>query len=276
MLWLYTMIFFISAGTLFWMFWEPRQLRIEETQLKLNDLPASLKDYRIVFISDLHVGPFMNLKRMRRMVDVIRGLKPDLLILGGDYVGDNLSPRKLYSYTGELLEMLLLLPPEIAKVAVLGNHDFWTGSQLLLDAFEEANIQLLDNRAFEIPGQPQLLVVGTADLWEEMVEIPDLEEYNHKIKILVSHNPDVFADILPTFSPGTFQLAVAGHTHGGQLTLFRKFAPFLPSSHGGRYLGRHHHEEETPIIVSNGLGAAVPLRIGAIPELNLIILKDAK
>jgi len=83
--------------------------------------------------------------------------------------------------------------------------------------------------------------------------------------ILMVHEPDIFPEV-----PARVSLTVAGHTHGGQVTI-AGFAPIVPSRYGRRYVYGHIVEEERNLIVSAGLGCStLPIRFGAPPEIVVI------
>jgi uncharacterized protein len=88
--------------------------------------------------------------------------------------------------------------------------------------------------------------------------------------ILVSHNPD-YAEELP---PGAVDLTLSGHTHGGQITFFGLWAPYLPSDYGQRYRTGLVETENTTVIVSNGIGTIFPpIRFFAPPQIVEITLE---
>jgi predicted MPP superfamily phosphohydrolase len=90
---------------------------------------------------------------------------------------------------------------------------------------------------------------------------------------LVSHAPDYLATALPA-AKGTFDLALSGHTHGGQVTLFGLWAPILPSRYGQRYSRGWLTEEGVPVLVTRGVATVgPPLRFFARPQLHVIELK---
>ena len=94
--------------------------------------------------------------------------------------------------------------------------------------------------------------------------------------ILLSHNPDALPEGLPR-APGAFDLGLAGHTHGGQLTLFGLWAPYVPSKYGQRFRGGWSTVDGVPVLVSRGTGAYIlPMRFFAPPQVHLIELRQGK
>ena len=80
--------------------------------------------------------------------------------------------------------------------------------------------------------------------------------------IMMAHEPDIFPEM-----PARVSLTLSGHTHGGQITMFR-YSPLVPSKYGTRYIYGHIVEDDRHLIVSAGLGCSVmPVRLGAPPEI---------
>lgn len=249
---------------------EARSLRARSDVITSSSLPPELDGTRIVFVADVHAGPFFGAGRMQKLVEEVNSLDPDVLILGGDYVGGRTNGAKtFYGRAGQFSARL-------GKFAVLGNHDNWEGSEEARRGLDEAGFTLLENESARVTvGEASLAVAGVEDLY---TGDPDPEKAARDIEsdafsVLVSHNPDVFADRLGA-TAGQWDLALAGHTHGGQVTLFGAHG-HVPSDHGQRYLSGWRTENDTPILVSSGVGSVtLPIRLFAEPEIHLITLRS--
>jgi uncharacterized protein len=248
-----------------------RRIRLEEASIFSPELPESFDGVRIVFVSDIHAGPFVSPSRMASIVDMINGLEPDILILGGDNVGGRRRGDEIFYPEAKRFRA------NLAKVAVIGNHDAWEGVEHARRGLAEAGITLLenDNAAIEKDGQ-RIFVAGLEDLW---TADPDVKKAAKGIKktdfaVLVTHNPDELARSVPPTAP-LWDLALAGHTHGGQVTLFGK-GMTRPTHFGQRYRTGWRTEHGVPILVSNGVGmVTVPFRVFASPEVHVITLRRA-
>ncbi|MDF1542317.1 MAG: metallophosphoesterase [Anaerosomatales bacterium] len=247
---------------------EARTLKVTSDVITSRSLPKEFDGTRIVFVADVHAGPYFGPNRMDKLVEQVNALDPDVLILGGDYVGGRTGgARTFYARAADFRARR-------AKVAVLGNHDVWEGSEEARRGFAEAGFALLEDDSVHVStGDASIAVAGVSDLY---TGDPDPEAAARGIapetfSVLVSHNPDVFAGRLGT-TAGEWDLALAGHTHAGQVTFFGTPA-FVPSEHGGRYRTGWRDENGTPILVSNGVGTVtLPVRLFAQPEIHLITL----
>lgn len=250
---------------------EARLMRIVADEIASPNLPRELDGTRLVFVADIHAGPFFRHRSMERLVEKVNALEPDVLVLGGDYVGGRFDGAEVFYPAARGFEARL------GKVAVLGNHDVWEGDDEAREGLAEAGFRVLDNESvtLESPGGGTLTVAGVEDLYTGR---PDAARAAQGIDrddfaVLVSHNPDVFASQLGS-TADTWDLALAGHTHAGQVTFFGIAALFIPSSYGQRYRSGWATEHGVPILVSNGVGSVtLPLRTFARPEIHVITLR---
>lgn len=249
---------------------EARTLRVTSDFITSSSLPQEFDGTRIVFVADVHAGPYFGPNRMERLVEQVNALDPDVLILGGDYVGGRTGGvRTFYTRAADF-------QARRAKVAVLGNHDVWEGPADARRGLIEAGFELLEDDSVRISiGDASIAVAGVSDLY---TGDPDPEAAARDIppgtfSVLVSHNPDVFAESLGK-TAGEWDLALAGHTHAGQITFFGT-PTFIPSDHGDRYRSGWRDENGTPILVTNGVGTVtLPVRLFAKPEIHVITLRS--
>lgn len=258
------------AAALAWALIEPFTLSVERGTVSNHAVPASFDGARIVFVSDVHSGPFFGPARTARLIDQVNALKPDLVILGGDYVGGHRRGAEIFYPQAARFDAPL------GTIAVLGNHESWEGTEKARAGLASAGITLLENDHVLVKqGGSDIFVVGVEDL---QTGHPDAERAAKGIVpgdfgILVSHNPDVFADSLPQ-AGRTFDLALAGHVHGGQVTLFGERAVWVPSAYGERYRQGWREESGLPVLVSRGVGTVhLPLRFFAGPQIHVVELR---
>jgi predicted MPP superfamily phosphohydrolase len=249
---------------------EARVVKVERTDYSNAAIPTEFDGMKVLFVADIHAGPYMSRNRMNRLVERINAEEPDVVLLGGDYVGGRMKGAKIFY-------------PAIAGVeapegvfAVMGNHDAWEGEEEAHTGMAEAGITLLENEAVRLErGGESIWIAGLEDAYTGS---PDATAAAEPITVedfamLVSHNPDVFAEQLqPTKE--YWDLAMAGHTHGGQVSLFGMISPFSPSKHGGRYLHGWKNEWDTDILISNGIGTVTaPIRLFTRPEMHVFTLR---
>ena len=300
---------------------ERPRMRVQRYGLTLPDgIGAGL---RILHLSDQHFGgdDWVRRSRLQRMRAILADLKPDLILLTGDFLHNDAG-------LDAVEEMLLMLPPApLGRYAVLGNHDyaeysyrsffqnawreisaanslqlslkttmrelrqllslFWNiyrndrlrfaavpnNTEELRELLALYDVQMCDNRACTLPGHSELWLAGVDDLVEGK---PDLELALAQVPddatvMLLTHNPDL------AYSPSAQRvtMALAGHTHGGQVVL-----PWLGAVHTqGTVLSRQHpagYFDDLPgggqMIVSRGMGESTPLRFRCLPEIVIIDL----
>ncbi|MDH7490032.1 MAG: metallophosphoesterase [Anaerolineae bacterium] len=257
----------IAALMVAYAFVEPYWLRVRHLTVADVDVPPAFHGTRIAFLSDIHHGPFFSLKRVRRVVDIVNGLRPDIILLGGDYV------HRDARYIAPVFAELARLRAPLGVFAVAGNHDDWEGIDETRAAMARAGIVNLDNRAAWITmGGDRIRIGGVGDLWEDAHEIaPTLDGVRESdFVILLSHNPD-FAEQIQTDG---IDLVLSGHTHGGQVTLFGLWATAVPSAYGQKYRSGFVRTEHTLAYVTTGVGTITPpVRFCARPEVVLITLE---
>lgn len=262
-------IILLSVLLLSYTFIEPFLIELKTIDIKRDDIPDEFVGTKIVFISDIHHGPFFSKTRLRRLVGKINGLKPDIVLLGGDYV--HRDPK----YIEPCFEELKELEAPLGRFGVLGNHDHWESRDLTLKSMEDAGIMALDNRAVWInKGNGRIKIGGVGDLLEDVQDLtPTLDEVEDgDFVILLSHNPDFFEHI----TTPRIDLVLSGHTHGGQVTFFGRWAPLIPSRYGQKYRTGIIENEFSKLIVTNGVGTITPpVRFFARPQINVITLNNA-
>jgi predicted MPP superfamily phosphohydrolase len=243
-------------------------VRIDRQTLPLARLPQTFDGLTIAFLTDIHHGPFTTLDYVSAVVRTTLVLRPDLIVLGGDY---SLKDRK---YIPPCFDVLSALTAPYGVYGVLGNHDYWHGVAETRAGMKAAHITELTNAGEWISrGSERFRLAGVDDLWTGRINpkaaLGDATLDN--ACLLISHNPDL-AEVLREPRVG---LMLSGHTHGGQV-VFPTGAPFVPSVYGQKYLRGLVQAPETLVYVSRGLGTTgVPVRIACRPEINLITLKSA-
>ncbi|HOZ47360.1 MAG TPA: metallophosphoesterase [Candidatus Hydrogenedentes bacterium] len=257
-------------------FVEPSLLAVQRYDVPIDDLPRDLDGLRVVHISDTHYGPFTALDYLERVVRQANDLRPDLVVLTGDYV--HRTARAIDAGIG----VLGGLKARFGSVAVLGNHEHWEGAAACREALGRLGVPVLDNgRVFlgrrgvcpSDEGGAVLCVAGVGDLWEGQV-LPEtaLRDVGPRTpRVLLSHNPDVVEQLPQGLR---VDLMFAGHTHGGQVWFPVIGTPFHKSKYGDKYMGGICRGPVCPIIVSRGVGlAGIPVRFLVPPEVGLITLK---
>jgi predicted MPP superfamily phosphohydrolase len=256
-----------------WAFWiEPASLRVVEEELFPRSWPGPLAGTRVALIADLHVGsPFNGLGKLERVVELTNEAAPDLVLLAGDFVirgvlgGHFVTPEAV-------AEVLARLDVPLGTWAVLGNHDWWYDAARVRSALEAVGIPILEDAAARIDtGAGPLWIVGVGDHWEgahdsraALARVPAGEPV-----ILFTHNPDVFPEL-----PRPVNVALAGHTHGGQVYIPLVGRPIVPSLYGERYARGRVVEDGNELFVTSGVGTSIlPVRFLVPPEIAVVTLR---
>jgi predicted MPP superfamily phosphohydrolase len=235
-------------------------------------LPGLTEPLRTVLASDLHVArPDMPPARLAHIVSQINALRPDLVLLAGDFIGDGYLADPVYS-AEEAIQPLKGLRTRLGAFAVFGNHDHWNDAPAVRRALAAANVRLLVNEAARAG---PLTIGGLDDDFTARADIAGTAERMRGLGapfLLLSHSPDPFAAL-----PGDISLMLAGHTHCGQVRLPLIGAPTYQSRHGGRFACGRIVERGRTLIVSAGLGTSgVPLRLLARPDIWVIELRPVR
>lgn len=234
--------------------------------MALAGWPQGQPPLRILLASDIHVqGPDMPPERLARIVGQINALRPDLILLAGDFIGDRQLATRWYSYDEALAPLAGLRAP-LGVVAVLGNHDHWMDAAAARQALAANGVTLLSNDAVRVG---PLALGGLEDDFTRLADVARTVARMREVggvPLVLSHSPDPFPEL-----PADIGLMVAGHTHCGQIVLPLVGAPSYESRHGHRYGCGRVDESGRTLIVSAGVGASVlPFRLGAVPDLWLI------
>jgi predicted MPP superfamily phosphohydrolase len=247
---------------------ESRWIKTKKIVIKSVEIPKSFVGKRLVFISDIHHGPFLSIERVKRMVRRINKLKPDIILMGGDYV--HREPDFIPPVFNELSE----LTPTYGIYAVLGNHDHWENPDLTRSMMIRNGIRICDNKSYwQRIENDSIKIGGVGDLWEDS-QILDSTVNDLKTTdfcILISHNPDFIESI----ESDLIDIVLAGHTHGGQMTFFGSWAPMLPSKYGQKYRYGFKQYKNMQTYITSGIGTITPpLRFFCRPEIVQMELRN--
>lgn len=248
--------------------YEAGWVEVVRPTLVLPRLPAEFDGLTVAFLTDIHHGPFTSIEYVAAVVRTTLALRPDLILLGGDYC------LKDAKYIAPCFRVLAGLRAPFGVYGVLGNHDYWHGLDETREGFRSANVTELTNAGVWLGRRGRRFrLAGVDDKWMGQVDVAKAvgDATPSDACLLVSHNPDV-AEKLRDPRVG---LMLSGHTHGGQV-VFPGGAPFVPSHYGQKYLHGVCPAPCTTVYVSRGLGCtSVPVRLGSRPELTLVTLRSA-
>lgn len=263
-----------------------KKITVHEETLTFKTLPESFDGYRIVHISDMHIGTFSaDPSMVGEIVNTVNSLHGDMVCFTGDLV--NSSPSELTPY----LDTLRTMTAPDGIYSIMGNHDYCIHAPRKTSSQHKADIQkiqemerslrwhllLNDNRIIH-RGSDSIAVVGV-----ENASKPPFPDYSNLKKamagvnngqqpfsILLSHDPTHWRrEVLPTTE---IPLQLSGHTHATQFQLFG----FSPSSLFYDEYGGLYEEKDRKLFISTGVGCNVAFRFGAWPEIVVLTLRKAR
>lgn len=238
------------------------QLHIDRRTFKIHSeaSPVSLK---VAFASDMHAGPLTHPDIFDLIVDVVNDFKPDVLLLGGDYVSLH------HRYVDSFAQRVARIRPRFGIFGVFGNHDLWLDDEHIRVCLERAGVRFLVNSSCRLP-EPYC-GFSICGLDEPGTGFPDAESMFKDTamhRLVVMHSPLGMKHL----HGHEFDVAFCGHTHGGQVALPNGKPIILPAGSGERRFSNGHFQLATggELLVSRGVGMSdIPIRLFAPSEVHL-------
>lgn len=251
---------------------EPRFLKVHHETFEWP-----YESLTIGFISDLHAGsPYINLEYLDHLVQTMNLQKPDLILMGGDFAINEVLGGKPIEFS-EVTKRLKKMNPPLGLYTVLGNHDWWNNGEKHAKTLRENGINVLENESIFLTYHSESIqIIGIGDA---MTNHDDLKKAfpfsnahdSHSIpKVLFMHDPAALLKLEPE---QTFQLALAGHMHGGQIHFPFIGALYIPGKAPKSWSKGWVHLKNGPLFVTSGIGTStLPVRFNAPPEIVLFHL----
>jgi predicted MPP superfamily phosphohydrolase len=249
-------------------FRDSSSVAVEEHEIEAPQAFGDGRPLRIAFASDFHAGPTTPPALLDAAVDALAAANADVVLLGGDFVGLRASdgPR--------LMSRLAHLRAPLGCHAVLGNHDYWTDAPAIAAMLEAAGIEMLTNRHILLPAPfDGVRLCGLDDHTSGEPDVAAAFGEDGPLRVVLMHAPSGLLDI----GERHFDVALCGHTHGGQVAL-PDGRPLLVS-HGRlsrRYsAGRYDLGDGRTLLVSRGVGCTtVPVRLNAPAAITICTVRS--
>ncbi|HKD06985.1 MAG TPA: metallophosphoesterase [Bryobacteraceae bacterium] len=260
------------AATAFGALVERTRFRVKEVDFPVPNLHPDFEGLRVAQVSDLHVSPYLSVREAARAVDMANELNPHLTLVTGDLISEAGDP--LDATIAELSR----LRADLGVLGCLGNHEAYAACENYAAAgCKRVGIDMLRGEARQLRRGSGALNIAGVDFQSfrkrdrylagaDRIVVPGMAN------LLMSHNPDVF----PVAVRQGYDAVIAGHTHGGQVTVeilnqtlnvVRFFTPYVAGLY--RLNGRSCY-------VTAGIGTiGMPVRLGAPPEITLLKLRRA-
>jgi uncharacterized protein len=258
---------------------ESFRLQLKRIEISLTRLPRVFDGFTIVQLSDFHFEEKFSAFTIRKSVELVNTLAPDLIVLTGDFVTVPMFMLRRHARhhsakaAPPCAQALSRLKARMGKLAVLGNHDVYANPLLVTNALQEHGIAVLNNAA--VPIEEQGVRFWLAGIDDALEGSPDLGAAIERVPpgeaiVLLAHEPD-FAD-QAALTPVDLQLS--GHSHGGQIWMPGVGAPWLPPL-ARRYPRGLYKVGNLTLYTNIGIGTIrAPIRINCVPEVTLITLRS--
>jgi hypothetical protein len=283
------MLLFVS-GMFFWV----SDYELHTVEIPVKNLPKAFDGYKMIQLSDFHLGGFLNSKPLDKIIKMTNDQKPDLILFTGDMV--SFTTDEVYPFEQKMKEF-------VAKdgiYAILGNHDYgeysrWKtqeekdqNNQELFDFYDRIGWQLLRNQNDIIVRDSSSIAIIGVENWSTTKRFGKKGDLQKAIKgtesakfdILLTHDPSHWDGEVNTIFP-QIGLTLSGHTHAFQFALengsFKwSLASLIFKQWGGLYEKDHDNGEKQYLYVNRGAGTlGYPGRIFTRPEITFIILRKA-
>ena len=257
--------------------YERHRLEITHRTVELTRLSPALDGLRIAQLSDFHYEQYTEAFFVRRVIEEVNRLAPDLVVMTGDYVSEGPMPHAYGAKSSYPCAEILAGIHCAQRWSVLGNHDAAVGPEIVTDALQTHGLPVLANAhvPFERNGA-RLWIGGVKDIGKchpdlDLAAPRGLQTANEPV-ILLGHEPD-YADEVSKH--GGVDLMLAGHSHGGQVRLPFVGALYTPPLAHKYVEGLFHLENGLQLYVNRGIGTVeLPLRLNCRPELTLLTLRS--
>lgn len=248
-------------------------------EYKDKNLPAGLNNFRITFISDIQADPYTDASRLGKYITRVNETSPDLVLIGGDMI------TSTPDYIDEAAEYVGKIKSKYGVYSCVGDHDNWAyrndyrrSLREVREAMDKYNVEMYNNRNVDL--RIKNSTIGITFLTSTYVEhlrtaVLDslVDAQNHPdIKIMLVHQPAALA--VQKAADSGYNLFLAGHTHGGQVTFLFPFINLTPTLLETRFVRGDFHFGKMLMIVTRGLGMSlVPMRYNSTPEITVIVLR---
>lgn len=253
-------------------FYRSKKVEILKHTIVLPDLDATLENFKIAQISDVHLGLFFSVHKLRKILERVKEESPDVLVITGDLIDE----VRMLDQTVDLLNEYVPVFPKGIYFS-WGNHEYFKNFSKIQKALEESKVKVLRNTSdVLVEAKKPLYLLGVDYPWtnEAQEQIEKCKEMTARAmqnvpaeatKVLLSHHP---ACIDSAYENG-IDLTLTGHTHGGQVAVLGR--PLLPVSYKymrGMYRSNHRYG-----YVNTGAGSWFPFRMGCPAEVTIFTLK---
>lgn len=246
------------------------KIDLVEIDIELDNLGWDFHNYRILNLTDIHLGQWVTPEYLDELIDYVNTLNYDVATLTGDYISYIID-----GYEDCLKDSFKKLKSNDGKFGVLGNHDHWMGADTIREIFRASDITDLSNDVCVLSkGESKLNLAGVdsctvcADNLDEVLAKLD----DDSPTVLLVHEPDFAKESSQT---GKIDLEISGHSHGGQFVIPKLETTPFRGPNSTKYPVGHYKIDGMHQYTSKGLGTnSFRIRINCKPEITIITLKN--
>lgn len=270
---------------LFFLFYVPvriiydyNSVDVRQVDFYKKSLPENLDGFRIAFIADIQADRYTDETRLNRYIEAVNSTNPDLVLIAGDVITS--SP----DYIQTAAEFIGKIKSTYGVYSCVGDHDNWAyrrdtprSIREITEALKYHSVEMVDNdiRTINID-ETRIGITFITNTYVESITdslLTKLSDSNHKdFKIFLTHQPQNF--LINNAKNNSYDLFLAGHTHGGQITFLFPFIHLSPTLVETKYIKGDFYFDDMLAVVNGGLGMSLaPVRYNSTPEVVLITLR---
>lgn len=257
------LLLIISLTILYSVYIEPNNLIIKEYKIENKLLPDSFDGIKIVHFSDVHYKSTVDLKYLKKIVNLINKQNPDIVIFTGDFLDKRYKPNN--KEIENIQKELKNINSTLGKYAVSGNHDMdykTEFEEIITDSFTLLNNE---EKLIYYKETTPISLIGLSDRSETKVDYTVLENDNNYFRFILAHEPDEYEKI----KEYNFNILLSGHSHNGQVRI-PLIGPLYTPPGAKTYYDEYYKLDNHEIFISNGIGTSgINLRFNSTPSINL-------
>ncbi|MEJ2194390.1 MAG: metallophosphoesterase [Ignavibacteriaceae bacterium] len=255
------------------------EVSVRPVEYKKSGLPDALNNFRIAFISDLQADHYTDEGRLKDYIDKVNALDTDLILVAGDFI--TTGPK----YIDISANLIGTLHSRYGIFSCIGDHDNWAYRGDVTRSLTEVKNALKKNNVEMIDNSYRMIKVDSATIDITFITYTYVEKIQNStldslvktgsgdLKIFLTHQPR--QHLIDAATKNNYNLFLAGHTHGGQITFLFPFIWLTPTLFETSYIRGDFWFNDILVIVTRGLGMSLaPLRYNSTPEITLITIKN--
>ena len=261
------------------MIYDYNSVDLRTVDYKKQSLPKVLDGFKIAFISDVQADRYTDEKRLNRYVEKINEQTPDLVLIAGDVI------TSTPNYIETAAKYIGKIKSKYGTFSCVGDHDNWAYRKDYVRSLREVETALKNYKVEMIDNELRYLEIDSTRIGVAFITntyVSDISETTLKnisssnkadFKIFLTHQPQDF--LINSAVKNNYDLFLAGHTHGGQITLLFPFIRLSPTLVETKYVKGDFYFNDMLAIVCGGLGMSLaPVRYNSTPEIVIITLKE--